>query len=192
MLSGLAFSVLELLYFRALLFSASKAVWAFPKSSLALSHCWVVRGCCGRGEGAAAGYVMMYPGALSALLLARQNHTQNDTWLPSIGSATSSVADIARKAVESIPQADSWSGTIGIGEKIEDWMRFTVADAGNGQVAFHNSVRNRYLKMNGENMQVSPPPRLPTLTPPDTLWSASRCCLLVTVSSCFTTQCSTV
>ena len=50
----------------------------------------------------------------------------------------------APRGVDNFP--DSWT-----------YERFTVIDAGNGQVAFHNSLHNRYLKMDGPRMLVSSP-----------------------------------
>ncbi|CAE7256573.1 unnamed protein product [Symbiodinium sp. CCMP2592] len=49
------------------------------------------------------------------------------------------------------------------------YERFTVIDAGNGQVAFHNSLHNRYLKMDGERMLVSSP-MAPDAYPSDWSW----------------------
>ena len=47
----------------------------------------------------------------------------------------------------------------GIDNFPDSWTyeRFTVIDAGNGQVAFHNSLHNRYLKMDEHRMLVSSP-----------------------------------
>ncbi|CAE7035118.1 unnamed protein product, partial [Symbiodinium sp. CCMP2456] len=46
--------------------------------------------------------------------------------------------------VDSLP--DSWT-----------WERFTVVDAGHGKIALHNSVHNRFVTMNGAEMETSVP-----------------------------------
>ncbi|CAE7564912.1 unnamed protein product [Symbiodinium sp. CCMP2592] len=52
------------------------------------------------------------------------------------------------------------------------WERFTVVDAGNGQVAFHNSMHNRFMKMTWDKkMVVSKPKTVDAL--PGT-WTAER------------------
>ncbi|CAE7238427.1 unnamed protein product [Symbiodinium sp. CCMP2456] len=83
----------------------------------------------------------------------------------------------AREAAEQAAREAALRGTIGVSPHMDEknfpddwtWERFTVIDAGNGQVAFHNSIHNRYLKMNGDRMQVSPP-KAPDAFPSDWPW----------------------
>ena len=35
------------------------------------------------------------------------------------------------------------------------WERFTVVDAGNGEIALHNTFHNRFVRMNQEGMDAS-------------------------------------
>ncbi|CAE7627339.1 unnamed protein product [Symbiodinium sp. CCMP2592] len=139
-------------------------------------------------------YIMMYAGAPSTLLLARDNQTQNDTWVGGGGfgnihnhiknsPAVQQVNEAARKAQEAAEaeaaRQRALLGSIGRSpergeEGIPDdwtWERFTVIDAGNGQVAFHSSIRNRYLKMDGDRMLVSSP-KAPDRFPSD--WTYER------------------
>jgi len=133
-------------------------------------------------------YIKMYPGAPSTLLLARDNQTQNDTWggggfgniHNQVKNAVQQVNEAASKAKEAAEaEAAGLLGSIGVSsergeEGIPDdwtWERFTVIDAGNGQVAFHNSIHNRYLKMDGDRMLVSSP-RAPDRFPSD--WTSER------------------
>ena len=142
-------------------------------------------------------YIKMLPGAPSALLLARENQSQNETFESSSGwfgnivkhatqaaqqaaQAAKEVAErAAKEAAEQAVREVALRGTIGVSPHMDEknfpddwtWERFTVVDAGNGQVAFHNSIHNRYLKMNGDRMLVSPPQA------PDTLpsnWGSER------------------
>ena len=36
------------------------------------------------------------------------------------------------------------------------WERFTIVDAGNGRIALHNSINNRFIGMHGEQVRPSP------------------------------------
>ncbi|CAE7242733.1 unnamed protein product [Symbiodinium sp. CCMP2592] len=73
--------------------------------------------------------------------------------------------EAARRAAEEAARKAALLGTIGRSVEMGEhdmpdwwtWERFTVVDAGNGQVAFHNSLHNRFLKMNGDRMQSSAP-----------------------------------
>ena len=81
------------------------------------------------------------------------------------GAVRRAAEEAARRAQEEAARQAALRGTIGRSAPQDahsfpdSWTyeRFTVIDAGNGQVAFHNSVHNRYLKMAGDRMLVSSP-----------------------------------
>ncbi|CAE7485079.1 unnamed protein product [Symbiodinium natans] len=113
-------------------------------------------------------YVKMGSGNPSSFLLARENHTGNETWptpmLNRFRNALKTASRQMKHAGEQVVAKISGGrifrsperGSSGIPD---DWVseRFTVVDAGNGQVAFHNSKYNRFLKMTHDGkMQVSP------------------------------------
>ncbi|CAE7829158.1 unnamed protein product, partial [Symbiodinium sp. KB8] len=100
-------------------------------------------------------YVLMYPeGGISSF--------------DPFGAVKKAAEELARRQQEEAEERARQAalrGTIGrsaphgIDNFPDSWTyeRFTVIDAGNGQVAFHNSLHNRYLKMDEHRMLVSSP-----------------------------------
>merc|ERR1719446_761808 len=50
------------------------------------------------------------------------------------------------------------------------WERFTVVDAGNGQIALHCPIHNRFVRLNGDGNMDSSPPTPANALPPDWTW----------------------
>ncbi|MFN9957455.1 MAG: fascin domain-containing protein, partial [bacterium] len=68
-----------------------------------------------------------------------------------------------------LDDANMLPANIGIGQQ---WERFTVIDAGGGEVAFHNRFHNRFLRLNGDSVDGYGGPRNATDLPAD--WLAER------------------
>ncbi|CAE7935788.1 unnamed protein product [Symbiodinium necroappetens] len=128
------------------------------------------------------------------------NHTQNDTLIqfPAFKFTFPKITDIVKKAAEEakktatkvttstktpkpkVAKAVPKDGRIvrsseRSGDGIPDswkWERFTVVDAGNGQVAFHNSMHNRFMKMTWDKKMVVSKAKTVDALP--STWTAER------------------